>query len=66
MNKRARFRIKMLKYKKRVRTLGLDEREGNFYAYRSHGKPCSCFVCSSEKFSRKIKHKNTININTLQ
>ncbi len=57
LNKRERFRIKMLKYKKRLKVLGLNEKEGNYYSYRSHGRPCSCWLCKGERFSRKIKHK---------
>ncbi len=60
MNKRERFRIKMLKYKKRLKVLGINEVEyENLYAYRSHGKPCSCFLCRSGKHKRKIKHKKS-------
>lgn len=45
MNKGRRHELKMLKYKKRLKQLGLKEGEGKFYAYRSHGAPCSCMVC---------------------
>ena len=28
-----------------------------FHALKSSGKPCSCWACRNEKYSRKIKHK---------
>jgi len=57
MNKAERFRRKMLKYKKRIKHIGIDESTGKFYAYRSHGKPCSCWICSTPKYKRAQKHK---------
>jgi len=53
MNKGRRNELKKLKYKKRLKQLCLKEGEGNFYAYRSHGKPCSCGMCRNEKYDRK-------------
>ena len=58
-NKGERQRKTQLKYKKRLRNLGLKE-EGNFYCYKSTGNPCSCPMCSPEKYSRTEKHKKTI------
>lgn len=58
LNKKRRFELKMLKFKKRLKQLGLTLKEGNFHAYRTSGQPCSCFMCSGLKFSRKTKHKN--------
>lgn len=52
MNKARRHELKMLKYKKRLRNLNLKEDEGKLYSYRSHGAPCSCFVCSHSKYNR--------------
>jgi len=59
VNKADRHRIKMLKYKRRLRALGLYtiEIDLRLTAYRSHGKPCSCEICSPYKHSRKTKHK---------
>lgn len=58
MNKAERQRIKIVKYKRRLRDYQiLDDSKGNFYALRSHGKPCSCNLCSDLKFSRKEKHR---------
>lgn len=64
MNKAERYRKKMLKYKKRLKQLGLHEKEGKFYAYRSHGKPCSCCMCKHNK-TRDYRNskKNIINLN---
>lgn len=50
----------MLKYKKRLKQMNLKEGQGDFTAFRSHGAPCSCFVCRDEKYSRKMKHKDAI------
>jgi hypothetical protein len=58
MNKARRFEIKMTKFKKRLKVLGLLYKEGNFHCYRTSGSPCSCYMCSPYKFKRKIKHKN--------
>ena len=49
MNKARRHELKMLKYKKRLKKYRLDETKlgpnANLYAFRSHGKPCSCIFC---------------------
>ena len=52
-NKAFRHHLKMLKVKQRVRKWGYY-----FQALRSHGCPCSCGMCSYEKYSRKVKHKH--------
>lgn len=49
MDKAHRHEIKMLKFKKRLSNLGLTSTQGNFFSYRSHGKPCSCSICSPNK-----------------
>lgn len=61
INKGRRQELKMLKYKKRLKQLGLTEGKGkNYFAYRSHGSPCSCPVCSPAKYNRaKIKRGMT-------
>lgn len=58
----------MLKYHKRINQLGLKEGPNvNLYAYRSHGKPCSCVLCRGEKYSRMkeaislAKSRNVLN-----
>lgn len=49
MNKGRRHELKMLKYKKRLNQIGLKPSSGT-HAFRSHGKPCSCFVCRDQKY----------------
>ncbi|PSR54114.1 hypothetical protein AHMF7605_11590 [Adhaeribacter arboris] len=53
MDKGLRHQIKMRKYKKRLKQLNLQNTEGKFYAYRSHGAPCSCHICSHTKYKRE-------------
>jgi hypothetical protein len=55
-NKGRRIELTKLKFKKRLKQLGFKEGEGKFYAYKSHGKPCSCFLCRNVKFNRNSKH----------
>lgn len=62
MDKKRRFELKMLKFKKRLKQLGLTTKEGNFNCYRTTGQPCSCYMCSPYKFSRKTKHKKEIKL----
>lgn len=58
MNKARRHELKMLKYKRRLKNLGLKENpNSNFHAYRSHGSPCSCYMCSHNKYSRETEKK---------
>jgi len=45
MDKAERHRRKMVRYRRRLRVLGLSEQDGH-HAYRTSGKPCSCGVCS--------------------
>lgn len=53
MNKARRHELKMLKYKKRLKQLRLKEGVNkNYFAYRSHSCPCSCFMCSHSKYNR--------------
>jgi hypothetical protein len=53
MNKARRHELKMLKYKKRLKQLGFKESaKSNLFAYRSHGTPCSCYMCSPYKYNR--------------
>jgi hypothetical protein len=53
MNKGRRQELKMLKYKRRIGRMRLQGLPANaLYAYRSHGKPCSCFVCRGLKYDR--------------
>lgn len=67
IDKARRQELKMLKYKKRLRVYGLKtdvplnpNAKANLYAFRSHGKPCSCDTCTAEhhkpvpKFSKHL------------
>ncbi len=56
MNKARRQEISKLKQKKRCNELGLNPKE--HYEYKEQGKPCSCYMCSGTKHSRKTKHKS--------
>ena len=56
MNKGRRTEKTKLKHLKRLKRLGLPA--GSHYCYKAQAKPCSCFVCSPEKYSRKTKHKD--------
>lgn len=59
MNKARRHELKMLKYKKRLKLYKIDENiESNFYALRSHSVPCSCWMCSYKKYSKKDRRNS--------
>lgn len=61
MNKGRRHELKMLKYKRRLNNFGLKETpNSNLTAYRSHGSPCSCFICSNDKYNRAKMKRDTI------
>jgi len=51
MNKARREEIAKLKHKKRCKALGLKPEE--HYCYKAQGKPCSCPMCSPNKYKRK-------------
>lgn len=55
-NKGRRTELTKLKHKRRCKILGIDPNTD--YAFKHQGKPCSCYLCSSEKYNRKRKHKN--------
>ena len=44
--------------------MGILEKSGQpteeQYCYKSQGKPCSCPICSGEKYNRKTKHKKKV------
>ena len=52
MNKGRRNELTNLKFKKRLKQLGLKKEEGSFYCYKSSGKPCSCSVCKKPRYKR--------------
>jgi len=58
MNKARRNELKQLHYKRRLKQLGLKD-DPSYYAYKSSGKPCSCYLCSPYKYNR-AKEKQEI------
>ncbi len=56
-NKAHREEITKRKWYKRLFALGLKPEEG--YPFKHQGRPCSCFMCSHLKYSRKVKHKKS-------
>ena len=67
MNKGLRNEIERQKFRKRVEQVGLKmedvhKPQNNLWAYKSTGKPCSCFMCSGLKYDRaKEKRNNNYN-----
>lgn len=59
MNKGRRTELEKLKFKKRLKNLGLwnNNPNGKFYCYKTTGVPCSCYMCSHDKYKRNEKHK---------
>lgn len=53
MNKSERHRVKMLRYKRRLKNLGL---KGEHHCYRTTGNPCSCLACDPHKHGKGPKH----------
>lgn len=49
MDNRQRHVMKMVKYRRRLKNLGLKEVDGH-HAYRESGKPCSCSCCSPHRY----------------
>lgn len=65
MNKEIRNQITKKKWAKRLKVLGLKQSENQlFTCYKSQSKPCSCYLCSPVKYSRKIKHPLSKNGNS--
>jgi hypothetical protein len=53
MDKGRRNELTKLKFKKRLKNLGLkQESPTDFICYKHQGKPCSCFMCSNKKYNR--------------
>lgn len=47
MNKGRRNELRELHYKRRLLNYGIkDDSAGNFHAFKTTGKPCSCYACS--------------------
>lgn len=55
MDKARRQEITKLKHKKRCKVFGIKPEE--YFCYKEQGTPCSCHLCSGDKFKRKLKHK---------
>lgn len=63
MNKLERNLKGRQKWIKRLKALGLWNKgnpEKFTYCWKHQGKPCSCFMCSPQKFNRKDKHKKNL------
>lgn len=62
-NKLERLLKTKFKWIRRLKILRLYNK-GSFikqaYSYKEQSKPYSCFMCSSNKYSRKNKHKKNI------
>lgn len=58
MNKGRRNELTKLKFKKRLKNLQLKIDGGKFWCYKTTGTPCSCLLCSHDKYKRTQKHKN--------
>lgn len=56
-NKGRRTELTNLKYKKRLKNLGLKETDGKLYCYKSSGKPCSCSICKKPRYNRSKSKK---------
>lgn len=62
MNKQERKLKGFHKFKKRLQNFGYKiedvVKEGyNLFCFKTTGKPCSCWMCSGQKYNRKQKHK---------
>lgn len=63
-NKHVRKLQGDLQYKKRIEKYGLqDYPKEHLFAYKSHGKPCSCWACRGEKYDRAKSKQNEIKEN---
>ena len=65
MNKLLRHQLKMQHYYRRLRNYRISKKEAenpdnNFFSFRYHGKPCSCWCCSpKESKYNRAKQKAT-------
>jgi hypothetical protein len=58
MNKGRRNELRDLKWKRRLKNLGLiKEDKKSFICYRDQGKPCSCSICRNQKYNRAKSKK---------
>lgn len=56
-DKGHREQVTQRKLKARLKTLSLPDDEVKHFCYKAQAKPCSCYLCSPYKYSRKVKHK---------
>ncbi len=58
MNKLLRHEVKMYHYRRRLVNYCIKEEPGaNLYAFRSHGSPCSCSMCSYIKYGKRERQE---------
>lgn len=58
MNKGRRNELRDLKWKRRLKNLGLKRQSAkDFICYRDQGKPCSCALCSPGRVQEKTKYR---------
>lgn len=67
MDKGRRNELTKLKFKKRLKTLGLkQETPKDYTCYKHQAKPCSCFVCSRKNHGEKAKYKHKFKLSKAQ
>jgi len=49
MNKLQRTQITELKFRRRLKVLGIKH---NAYAFKHQGRPCSCYACKKPRYKR--------------
>ena len=62
MNKQERKQKGFFKFKKRLQNFGFNindifNKNINLFYLKTTRTPCSCYMCSRAKYSRKVKHK---------
>ncbi len=59
MNKGRRNELTKLKFKKRLKQLGLKQtKPTDFICYKTTGNPCSCPMCQPHKYNRAKERKD--------
>lgn len=56
MNKRLRHEMRRKKYLRRCKNLGLDPSK-LYVGFMDQGKPCSCGICSHDKYNRAQENR---------
>ncbi len=57
MNKGRRNELVSLKFKKRLKQIGLSRID---FSFKRQGRPCSCFICKKPRYKRE--NSNMISI----